>query len=70
MPHETLENALNFLCLDVETANESAASICQIGIATFIDDEHRPELDIQVYVDPEDYFLDDLIEIHGISEKT
>jgi DNA polymerase-3 subunit epsilon len=69
MPHEALENALNFLCLDVETANESAASICQIGIATFIDDEHRPELDIEVYVDPEDYFLDDLIEIHGISEK-
>jgi DNA polymerase-3 subunit epsilon len=69
MPHEALENALNFLCLDVETANESAASICQIGIATFIDDEHRPELDIEVYVDPEDYFLDDLIEIHGISEQ-
>jgi DNA polymerase III epsilon subunit-like protein len=49
---------MDFLCLDVETANESAASICQIGIATFIAGEHRPELDIEFYVDPEDYFLD------------
>jgi len=61
---------MDFLCLDVETANESAASICQIGIATFIAGEHRPELDIEFYVDPEDYFLEELIEIHGISEQS
>lgn len=32
---------MDFLCLDVETVNESAASICQIGIATFIVGEWR-----------------------------
>jgi hypothetical protein len=32
---------MDFLCLDVETANESAASNCQIGIATFIVGEGR-----------------------------
>lgn len=61
---------MNFICLDVETANESRASICQIGLATFIDGRHRPERDVEFYVDPEDYFLDDLSAIHGISEQS
>ncbi len=61
---------VNFLCLDVETANESAASICQLGIACFIDGLHEPDLDIDLYVDPEDYFLEELMEIHGISEES
>jgi len=61
---------VNFLCLDVETANESAASICQLGIACFIDNEHRPNLDIVTYIDPEDYFQEQLIQIHGISEES
>jgi len=60
---------MDFLCLDVETTNESAANICQIGIATFIVGDHRPELDIEFYVDLEDYFLDELIEIHGIRRR-
>jgi DNA polymerase-3 subunit epsilon len=60
---------MDFFCLDVETANESASSICQIGIATFVNSEHRPELDIQTYINPEDYFLDELTDIHGISEQ-
>jgi len=51
---------IDFLCLDVETANESAASICQIGIATSLNSKHQPDLDIEIYVDPEYYFLDDL----------
>jgi hypothetical protein len=34
---------MDFLCLDVETTNESAANICQIGIATFIVGEGRAE---------------------------
>jgi hypothetical protein len=50
--------------------DESAASKhCQIGIATFIVGDHRPELDIEFYVDLEDYFLDELIEIHGIRRR-
>lgn len=61
---------MNFLCLDVETANESAASICQLGIACFIDGEHKPDLDIDLYIDPEDYFVEELMEIHGISEES
>ncbi len=61
---------MNFLCLDVETANESAASICQIGIARFLDDRHHPELDIQTLVNPEDYFLDELVDIHGITAES
>src|ERR1700722_13872233 len=61
---------MDFICLDVETANESAASICQIGIATFIDGAHRPEYDIEVCVDPEDYFLDELVSIHGIDQES
>ena len=61
---------MNFLCLDVETANESAASICQLGIACFIDRLHKPDLDIDLYVDPEGYFLEELMEFHGISEES
>lgn len=59
---------MNFFCLDVETANESAASICQLGIATFLDGQHVQERDISIYVDPEDYFLDEFVEIHGIDK--
>jgi hypothetical protein len=46
---------VNFFCFDVETANESASSICQIGIAAFIEGRHEPKFDIEMYVDPEDY---------------
>jgi DNA polymerase-3 subunit epsilon len=60
---------VNFFCFDVETANESASSICQIGIAAFIEGRHEPKFDIEMYVDPEDYFLEELTCIHGITEK-
>jgi DNA polymerase-3 subunit epsilon len=59
---------MDFVCVDVETANEYAGSICQIGAATFVDGTHRPELDIEMYIDPEDYFRPEFSELHGISE--
>lgn len=59
---------MNFICLDVETANESAASICQIGLAFYADGVHRPELDVETLLDPEDYFLPQYTSIHGITE--
>lgn len=57
---------MNFLCLDVETANESRSSICQIGIAAFLEGQHVPKYDVSLQIDPEDYFLDVNIGIHGI----
>jgi DNA polymerase III subunit epsilon len=56
----------SFVALDVETANEDLASICQIGIATF----HNGQLtdSWKSLVDPEDYFSGINVSIHGITE--
>lgn len=58
----------DFICVDVETANESSASICQIGVATFIDGVHQPELDFETFVNPQSYFVPQFTALHGISE--
>jgi DNA polymerase-3 subunit epsilon len=55
-----------FVVLDFETANEDIASICQIGLAIFENQNY-------VYgwcalVNPEDYFSGMNINIHGITE--
>jgi DNA polymerase III subunit epsilon len=51
------EKAMNdFLAFDVETANHNQASICQIGIACFIDGVFREENSWKTYVNPEDDF--------------
>ena len=59
---------MNFVAIDVETANADMASICQIGLAKFengiLSDEWKS------FVDPEDYFDDINIAIHGIDENT
>lgn len=55
-----------FIALDVETANEDPASICQIGLA-FV----RPDNSIttwSTYVDPDDDFSTSNTNIHGITE--
>ena len=56
---------MNFVAIDVETANPDMGSICQIGIAVFsmgiLIDEWS------TLVDPEDYFDDVNISIHGIA---
>lgn len=58
---------MRFAALDVETANADMASICSIGVATFdngvlVDEWYS-------LVDPEDYFDDINISIHGITER-
>ncbi len=58
---------MEFLAIDVETANSDMGSICQIGIAKFVDGELTEEW--CTLVDPEDYFDDVNISIHGIDAK-
>jgi DNA polymerase-3 subunit epsilon len=59
---------MNFVVVDVETANPNFASICQIGIAPFRDGV--PEQPQQWLVNPQDYFDPIHVEIHGIDEYT
>lgn len=54
----------NFVAIDVETANADMSSICQIGIAQFIDGKLSGEW--VSLVDPEDYFDEMNISVHGI----
>jgi DNA polymerase III subunit epsilon len=58
---------VNFVAIDVETANADMASICQIGLVKcesgILSDEWK------TYVDPEDYFDDINVSIHGIDES-
>ena len=55
---------LDFVAVDVETANADLASICQIGIAT-VQGSKVKDVWTQL-VDPEDYFDPFNISIHGI----
>jgi len=57
---------MNFISIDVETANADMASICQIGIAFFSGAEMINEW--VTLVNPEDYFDPININIHGINE--
>ena len=58
---------MDFLALDVETANPDFGSICQIGIVGFEDGLVREAW--QTLVDPEDYFDSTNVSIHGIDEE-
>jgi DNA polymerase-3 subunit epsilon len=58
---------MRFAAIDVETANPSMASICQIGVAIFENDEVHGEW--QSFIDPEDYFDPINSSIHGIEER-
>jgi DNA polymerase-3 subunit epsilon len=57
---------MDFVVVDVETANADLSSICQIGIASF----HKGDLADawETLVNPEDYFSPVNISIHGIDE--
>jgi DNA polymerase-3 subunit epsilon len=57
---------VEFVALDVETANADMSSICQVGMARFMNRELLEEW--KTYVDPEDYFDEINISIHGIDE--
>lgn len=58
---------MEFIAFDVETANPDMASICQIGIAKYKNGELIDEW--SSLIDPEDYFDDINIDIHGITEE-
>jgi DNA polymerase-3 subunit epsilon len=59
---------MDFVALDVETANPDMASICQIGAARYSGGILAEEW--KTYVDPQDYFDGMNITVHGISEST
>lgn len=58
---------MNFVAIDVETANPSMGSICQIGIARFAGGQLVDEW--VSLVDPEEYFDDVNTSIHGIDQS-
>lgn len=58
---------MRFIALDVETANPDMSSICQIGIVHF--EDGKPVETWSSLVDPQDYFDDVNISIHGIEEE-
>ncbi len=58
---------MNFVAIDVETANPDLSSICQIGVAKYTEGqlvEAWSEL-----INPEDFFDPENIAIHGITEQ-
>ncbi len=57
---------MDFVAIDFETANEDLASICQIGLVHFQDGKVVESY--KKYIDPEDYFSEMNISIHGITE--
>ena len=61
------EHGLSFVAIDVETANADMASICQLGIARYVEGELVEEW--SSLIDPEDYFHFVNVDIHGITEK-
>lgn len=58
---------MDFVAIDVETANADMASICQIGIAKFQDGKLADEW--VALVNPEDYFSSINESIHGITQN-
>lgn len=65
--NSSADTIMNFIALDVETANADLASICQIGIAHFADGRFSEKW--ESLVDPEDEFDSMNIAIHGIDES-
>lgn len=63
----TEHRTMNFIAIDVETANADMASICQIGLVSHQDGVVVEEW--STYVDPEDYFDGVNVSIHGIDES-
>jgi DNA polymerase-3 subunit epsilon len=59
---------MEFVALDFETANADMSSICQLGLVHFKDGLLQEEW--KTYVDPEDFFDEINVSIHGIDENT
>jgi len=64
---KSVTGTVDFLALDVETANPSLASICQIGVAGFLGKQIVYE--DSLLVNPEDWFDPFNVHIHGIQEQ-
>ncbi len=58
---------MEFVAIDVETANGDMASICQIGLARFADGQLVEEW--SSLIDPEDWFSPVNISVHGIDAE-
>lgn len=58
---------MDFIAVDVETANEALSSICQIGFAAFRDGRLQGQWDS--LVNPEDHFSPMNVSIHGITPR-
>lgn len=58
---------MNFVSVDVETANPDLSSICRIGIVHF--ENGRVSKTWQQYVDPEDEFSVFNIAVHGVTPQ-
>lgn len=59
---------MDFVAIDVETANPDMASICQIGVASYR--EGLPFEEWETHINPEDYFDPMNVSIHGIDQNT
>ncbi len=59
---------MEFVAIDVETANADMSSICQIGLAWYTAGLLSEEW--KTYIDPEDEFDGINVSIHGIDEDT
>lgn len=59
---------MDFVAVDVETANPDLASICQVGLVAFQDGAVCEQW--QSLVNPEDYFDGMNVSIHGIDEES
>lgn len=57
---------MDFVAIDVETANANMASICSIGAATF--EQGVPTAEWYSLIDPEDYFDPVNVSIHGLDK--
>lgn len=58
---------MDFVVIDVETANPKLSSICQVGIAEFSNGELADTW--KSLINPEDYFSPFNVSIHGIDES-
>lgn len=59
---------MDFVAIDVETANPDLASICQVGVAIFRGGQ--VEATWSSLVDPQDYFDPMNVAVHGIEEAS
>lgn len=57
---------MNFVVIDVETANPDFSSICQVGLAEFRDGKLHEVW--ESLVNPDDYFDEMNVAVHGIEE--